>query len=235
MLVVCRAVSLGDPGSSSDGLNFTVSAGEVCTIVGSSASGKTRLCELLSGLRRPAGGVIVVDGRNLADDRRSGRHRVTYVVPEAPLWPSRSITSNIEYVLRLGGLPKPSDDETIHALRLAEVPDRLFDGPIQKLSHFNRFGVWLAIHRLRQVPVLLMDDPFVKLTGWETESLAQLIRAAAGGGGCAVITSGSADVPAVVADHRYRLVRGRLIPISTPTSWTDADTDVSRTRPGRVS
>jgi ABC-type Fe3+/spermidine/putrescine transport system ATPase subunit len=62
MLVVCRGISLGGPGSSiTDALDLTVSPGEVCTIVGSSGSGKTRLCQLLSGTEQPIRGEITVD------------------------------------------------------------------------------------------------------------------------------------------------------------------------------
>ena len=232
MLVVCRGISLGGPGSSiTDTLDLTVSPGEVCTIVGSSGSGKTRLCQLLSGTEQPVHGVITVDGRNAADHPREIRQRVTYVVPEAPIWPSQSTFSNVEYVLRLCGLGKPSDDEATQSLRLAEVPDRLIHAPAKALSHFQRFGMWLAIHRLRRSPVLLMDDPFLKLTGRETETLARLIQESADGGGCAVVTTGTADVPSVVAGHRYRIARGQLMPIRVPTAWIDDDADLTRLRP----
>src|SRR5688572_30924455 len=109
MLFVCREVSLGGPESSTaDALNLTVSAGEVCTIVGSSGSGKTRLCHLLSGMKQPVHGVITVDGRNASDRPGEIRQRVTHVVPEAPLWPSLSTASSVEFVLRICGLPRPS-------------------------------------------------------------------------------------------------------------------------------
>ena len=217
MLVVCRDVSLGGAESSAgDTVNLTVSAGDVCTIVGSSGSGKTRLCQFLSATEPLVRGVITVDGCSVADGPRQIRQRVTNVVPEAPLWPDRSTRSNVEYVLRVCGLPKPSSESTIHALRLAEVPDRLFDAPVNELSHFHRFGVWMAIHRLRQARVLLMDDPFLRLTGWETECLARLIEEGLEGARCAVITSRSADLPAGVASRRYRITRGQLTKIETP-------------------
>lgn len=232
MLVVCRGISLGGPGSSiTDALDLTVSPGEVCTIVGSSGSGKTRLCQLLSGTEQPIRGEITVEGRSAAGHRDEIRQRVTYVVPEAPVWPSRSAASNVEYVLRLCGLPKPSDGDVVQALRLAEVPDRMIIAPTKALSHFQRFGVWLAIHRLRQAPVLLMDDPFLKLTGWETEALARLIQESADAGGCAVITTASADVPDVVAGHRYRITRGQLTPIRVPTAWIDDGMEITRLLP----
>ena len=217
MLVECRGISLGGPGSSdTDSLDLTVAAGEVCTIVGSSGSGKSRLCRLLSGNERPCRGVVTVAGG------------VTHVVPEAPLWPGRSTLSNVEYVLRLCGHAKPSGEDAIEALRLTEVPDRLIDAPTSALSHFQRFSVWLAIHRLRQVPVLVMDDPFLKLTDPETESLARLINETATARGCAVITSGSADVPAIMGARRYRIARGQLMPIDTPTLWIDDYAGITR-------
>src|SRR5688572_375513 len=227
MLVVCRGISLGGPESwTADALDLTVSPGEVCTVVGSSGSGKTRLCQLLSGTERPVRGVITVDGHS-ADHPGEIRRRVTHVVIGAPLWPGQTTTSNVEYVLRLCGVPRPASEEVITALRLAELPDRLFGMPTEALSHFQRYGVWLAIHRLRKVPVLLLDDPFLKLTGWETDSLARLVQDAVGEWGCAVITSGSADVPAAVAGHRYRIARGQLMSIQTPTSWLDDDATTS--------
>lgn len=222
MFVECRGISLGGPGSSgTDSLDLTLAAGEVCAIVGPSGSGKSRLCLLLSGTEQPVRGSITVDGG------------VTHVVPEAPLWPSRSTLSNVEYVLRLCGLEKPSDEDAIEALRLTEMPDRLIDAPAKVLSHFQRFSVWLAIHRLRQVPVLVMDDPFLKLTGPETESLARLINETAHRGGCAVITSGSADVPAIMGARRYRIARGQLMPVETPTLWIDDDAGMTR-RPSHI-
>src|SRR5688572_21398384 len=137
MLVVCRGISLGGTGSSiTDALDLTVSPGEVCTIIGSSGSGKTRLCQLLSGTEQLVRGEITVEGRSVADHRDEIRRRVTYVVPEAPVWPGRTAASNVEYVLRLCGLPRHSDDEVVQALRLAEVPDRMMTASTKALSHF---------------------------------------------------------------------------------------------------
>jgi len=229
MLIECRGISLGNPGSYTTGaVDLTVSAGEVCTIVGSSGSGKTRLCDLLSGTERPVRGVISVDGLNAVDSPVQVSRRVTHVVPEAPLWPGRGAMSNIEYVLRLCGLPRPSDEEAILALRLAEVPDQLFESPTEELSRFHRYGVWLAIHRLRETRILVLDDPFLTLASWQTEALARLIHEAAEGGRCAVITSRSADVPPLAAGRMYRIARGQLMPIETPTSWMADDADTTR-------
>jgi ABC-type multidrug transport system ATPase subunit len=234
MLVECRKVALGPAGSPGDtGLDLTIEPGDICTIVGSRGSGKTRLCQLVCGIEQPRRGTITVDGNDVAGRPGETRHRVTGVVPEAPLWPNWSPLSNIAFVLRLCGLQPVSEEDAVQALRLSEVPDRLFRAPAKGLSQFHRFGVWLAIHRLRGVRVLVLDEPFLHLTGSEIEDLSRLIQEAVqpGSEGCALITTSSADVPAGVARQRYRITRGRLMPIETPTSWIDGDSDLLLVQP----
>lgn len=224
MLVECRGVAWGpERWPVTPGLDLTIEPGEVCTIVGPTGSGKTRLCRIACGAEPPVRGAIIVDGRDLTGKPREIRHRVTAVVPEAPLWPNRSPYSNLLFALRLYGVPKPADDRAVEALRLSEVPDRLFRAPSRTLSRFHRYGVWLAIHRLRGVRVLVMDEPFLRLGGLETDNLSRLIQEVVEEGGCALLTSNSADVPTAAARRRYRLTHGRLMPIETPTSWIEAD------------
>jgi ABC-type transport system involved in cytochrome c biogenesis ATPase subunit len=80
-----------------------------------------------------------------------------------------------------------------------------------------------------------MDEPFSKLTGLETETLARLIQETVNGGGCAVITSGTSDVPASVANHRYRIAGGQMVSIKTPTSWLDDANPTRLTAPEHAS
>ena len=49
-----------------DGVDLTVRAGELVTILGSNGSGKTSLLRCIARLQDPSEGEIVVDGRDLA-------------------------------------------------------------------------------------------------------------------------------------------------------------------------
>jgi phospholipid/cholesterol/gamma-HCH transport system ATP-binding protein len=47
-----------------DGLDLTVTKGEILGLVGASGSGKSVLLQVLIGLRRPSSGLIRICGRN---------------------------------------------------------------------------------------------------------------------------------------------------------------------------
>ena len=68
----------GDPIRAIDGLSMTVAAGELVVIFGPSGSGKTTLLDLISGVRKPDSGSIIVDGRNIAEmsHRESDNYRL---------------------------------------------------------------------------------------------------------------------------------------------------------------
>jgi branched-chain amino acid transport system ATP-binding protein len=57
-----------------DGVDFTVTRGEVLALIGSNGAGKTTLVNLISGLLRPDGGTIHFEGRDLT--RASVRERI---------------------------------------------------------------------------------------------------------------------------------------------------------------
>ncbi|MEV0616657.1 ABC transporter ATP-binding protein [Nonomuraea sp. NPDC050404] len=89
------------PGSSRptlDGVDLTIEPGEVLAIVGSNGAGKTTLIKLLSGLYRPSGGRITVDGEDLAglgeSELSAWRRRVTVLFQDFVHYPG-SIADNI--------------------------------------------------------------------------------------------------------------------------------------------
>ena len=45
------------------GINFNVAAGEVLCLLGDNGAGKSTLIKILSGVHRPTGGEVLVDGK----------------------------------------------------------------------------------------------------------------------------------------------------------------------------
>lgn len=95
------------------GLSFTARPGEMIAISGNNGSGKSTILKLALGLRRPQGGSITLDGRDIRQiDPTSLRRDVAYVPQLVEIFDG-TVAENI----RLGN-PLASDEEILRALEL---------------------------------------------------------------------------------------------------------------------
>jgi branched-chain amino acid transport system ATP-binding protein len=80
------------------GLSFEVGEGEVVTLVGSNGAGKTTTLRAVAGIRPPARGEVVFEGRSLASVPAHRRAELGIaLVPEGRnLWPQMTVRENLE-------------------------------------------------------------------------------------------------------------------------------------------
>lgn len=86
-------------------------------VTGTTGSGKTTLVDLLLGLLKPQKGMILVDGRNVAENLVSWRKLIGYVPQHIQLWEG-SIRENVAF-----GVPDEEIDDAkvVQALKLAQL------------------------------------------------------------------------------------------------------------------
>ena len=83
-----------------DGIDLTVDEGEFLAVMGASGSGKSTLLHAISGMDRPTGGTVVLDGQDLTtlDDAAMSHLRLTtmgFVFQQAHFLDNLSIRDNI--------------------------------------------------------------------------------------------------------------------------------------------
>ncbi|HEY7598554.1 MAG TPA: ABC transporter ATP-binding protein [Candidatus Limnocylindrales bacterium] len=134
-----------------DGVSLAVRRGEFVCMVGASGCGKTTLLNLASGLDRPSGGEIAVDGR------------AGLLFQEAALFPWLTAADNVELPLRLAGVPR--EERRLEARRLLELVDlaAFAEHRPHQLSGGMRQRVALARALAQHADLLLMDEPFGSL------------------------------------------------------------------------
>jgi ABC-type multidrug transport system fused ATPase/permease subunit len=103
----------------SDIESLCIRSGESVGIVGESGSGKSTLVDLLIGILNPQSGSILVNGRDIATDRRYWQDRIGYV-PQHVYLMDTTIRRNVAF-----GLPEKSinNQDVERALRLANLWD----------------------------------------------------------------------------------------------------------------
>ena len=79
---------------------FTIPDGAYAVLMGSSGCGKTTILECICGLRRPAGGAIVLNDRDVSRWRPAERG-VGYVPQDRALFPTMRVAQQIAFPLVL--------------------------------------------------------------------------------------------------------------------------------------
>ncbi len=197
-------------------LRLDASAGErVTAVFGPSGAGKTSLLEVVAGLRRPAAGRVVLNGRVL-DDATSGTHvpprhrRVGYVPQDDTLFPHLSVAANLSYA------------RTASPAALARVADVLELGPLlgrrpARLSGGERRRVALGRALLASPEILLLDEPLTGLDAPLKERvLAHLARVRDAFRIPTLYVSHAPDEVLAIADEVLVLERGILVVRGAP-------------------
>ncbi len=147
---------------------FSVGAGETFVVMGLSGSGKSTLIRCLNRLIEPSAGRILVDGADIcgfdtARLRELRLRKIAMVFQNVALLPHRTVLENVEFGLKVRGLPRGQRrDAAMAALEQVGLarwathrPDKLSGGMQQRVGLARGLAV--------DPDILLMDEPFSAL------------------------------------------------------------------------
>jgi NitT/TauT family transport system ATP-binding protein len=163
----------GDVVRALEDVTFDVDVGEFVCLIGPSGCGKSAILNLLAGLDRPDEGRVLLDGLPV---QGPGPDRAV-LFQEPALFPWMSVRDNVEFGLRMRGLPKAEVRERA-ASWLAKVELAEFaDAQPHELSGGMRQRAALARALVCGPDVLLADEPFGSLDAQSREILQQELQA----------------------------------------------------------
>ncbi|MEO7096675.1 MAG: ABC transporter ATP-binding protein [Polyangiales bacterium] len=144
-----------------------VEAGELVCLVGPSGSGKSTILNLIAGLLTPTSGRVLEGGVPIVGP---GPERAV-VFQDAALFPWLSLRDNVEYPLKVAGMPKKERrDRSEQLLRTVHLW-RFQDSYPHQLSGGMRQRGAIARALATDPAVLLMDEPFAALDAQTREIL----------------------------------------------------------------
>jgi len=150
------------------GLSIEVERGELVALLGPSGCGKTTTLRIIAGLERADSGRVSIDGREVnalpPEERGLGMVFQSYAV-----WPHKTVAANVEYPLKLRGLPdrEAKVRQALGWVRLEalaqRMPHALSGGQLQRVA--------LARALVAGPKVLLLDEPLSNLDAALREDL----------------------------------------------------------------
>jgi subfamily B ATP-binding cassette protein MsbA len=160
-----------------EGVSFEAPAGTTTALVGSSGSGKSTTAALAASFRTPTGGVVRVDGHDLARVRLDSYRRQLGIVLQDEFLFEGTIRENI-----LFARPDATDEQlaaAVEAAHVSEFTDRFDDGLDTligergvKLSGGQRQRVSIARAALADARILILDEATSSLDN-ESEAFIQ--------------------------------------------------------------
>jgi iron complex transport system ATP-binding protein len=213
-------------------LTLEIQGGAVTCVLGCNGAGKTLTLHTLAGLRKPASGVVLLDGRSVEQWPRKALARRVGLLTQTTDDPFPS--SVLDTVL-IGRHPhidfwrweSDADRELARSALTAVGLDRFADREIGTLSGGERRRVAIATLVAQNPDVFLLDEPINHLDPHHQLDVLHLMRTRAKAGHAVVMSLHDAGLAARFADHVLMLF-GDGAWLSGPTASTLTEETITR-------
>ena len=173
-------------------VSLSVARGEIRAIIGPNGAGKSTLFNCVTGVLRPTGGRIWLDGEEitgLPPDRISMRsiarsYQITNILPGATVFENVRIAAQSRRggwsLLRHHRALRDVSDRARSVLEEVGLADRA-DEPAASLSHGDQRNLEIAIALATEPKLLCLDEPTAGMSVTETRATVELVRRIAAG------------------------------------------------------
>jgi branched-chain amino acid transport system ATP-binding protein len=225
-----------------DELDLQVEEHEIVSVIGPNGAGKTTVFNLITGVFRPDGGDILLDGQSLIGlkPHKISQRGVSRTFQTLRLFLNMTVKENVmaaEYgrtkstlVEQMLQLPRARREEreiqAFAAEKLAFFGERLmgyrWDQPAYSLSYANRRRLEIARATATRPRILLLDEPAAGMNPVETHEITELIGKLRDDGGYTIlliehdmhVVEGISD-RVVALDHGVKIAEGSFEQVAT--------------------
>jgi branched-chain amino acid transport system ATP-binding protein len=195
------------------GISLTVNDGEIVTLIGANGAGKTTTLRTISGLKKPTGGEIILDGVDITNT--SAQERVKIGISHVP--EGRRVFSNMTVLenLELGAYLRKDKKEIAKDLK------KVFDlFPVLADRRKQLAGTlsggeqqMLAIGRalMSRPKILLLDEPSMGLAPLLVQEIFNIIKDVNSNGTTVLLVEQNARMALQIAHRAYVIETGRIV------------------------
>jgi len=198
------------------GISLDVPKGKLVTLIGSNGAGKTTTMRAISGMIKPKGGKVTLDGKDITgyDSHKIARAGLAHSPEGRRVFASMSVTDN----LLLGAFPRftrarPKGDVKRDLEKALELFPRLKERQTQlagTLSGGEQQMLAMARAVMLNPEVILLDEPSMGLAPILVEEVFRIIQRLKSEGVTMLLVEQFAAAALNVADYGYVLENGNI-------------------------
>jgi branched-chain amino acid transport system ATP-binding protein len=211
-----------------DDVTLAVEQGEMLGVIGPNGAGKTTLFNLISGVIRPTGGRILLDGKDITGIPVDARARagIGRSFQTSNLFGGLSVFENVRLAAQasLGGslslvrAPRPGDRASrLAGDQLGELGlERHADTLAGSLSHGDKRKLEIAMMLAADPRVILLDEPMAGVGSGDVPELMEVIRRVHEQGRTVLMVEHHMDVVLGLVDRVAVMHHGQLLACDLP-------------------
>ncbi|MEN6593883.1 MAG: ABC transporter ATP-binding protein [Clostridiaceae bacterium] len=203
-------------------INLTIEDGDFMTLLGPSGCGKTTTLRVISGLEKPQGGTMLIDGKVIIDAKEAfyeapSKRELNLVFQSYALWPHMTTYENVAFGLKIKHLPRHEIEERVlsalHKMRIEEYRDRYPN----ELSGGQQQRVAIARAIATSPRLLLLDEPLSNLDARLRIDMRAELKRLHREMGTTIIYVTHDQVEALTMSTRIALFKeGEILQVATP-------------------
>ena len=205
------------------GISISVNQGEVVGLLGPNGAGKTTTFYMITGLIRPNGGEVRLNGINITKMPMYQRARkgVGYLAQEPSVFTKLTVEDNLRLVLEMTSLTKDGQKE-----RLEKLIEDFSIGHIRKskaytLSGGERRRTEIARALVMEPKFILLDEPFSGIDPIAVEDIQKIIFDLKNRNIGILITDHNVRETLTITDRAYLLFEGDILKSGTARELTE--------------
>ena len=194
-----------------------IDKGEFVVILGPSGCGKSTILRMIAGLEEVDSGQIHIAGRRVETLPPKARG-CAMVFQNYALYPHLSVQGNIEYGLRVAGMPRADRDRKVKQVATLLELDTLLQRKPSQLSGGQRQRVAIARAIAREPDVFLFDEPLSNLDAkLRTSTRLELRKLHDRIGATSIFVTHDQSEAMTLADRIIILSEGRIAQTGPPS------------------
>ena len=153
-------------------LDLSIARGETVALLGPNGGGKSTIMRAIVGLHAPSGGRVLVGGIDIGREPDRAKHQLSYMPQRVTMPGMLTAREVLGLFARLKDVAISRVAEVLELFELTRDSDRYLrefsGGMLQRLG--------LAVAFLKDVPLYVLDEPFLNLDPLGSERLRLLLQ-----------------------------------------------------------